>query len=298
MRVTDERLLRIRAATVQAQPWLRFLVSRHRYRLLDEEQLRARRRSDTVYIFGSGASLNDISAAQWEAIALHDTFGFNWFVHQRFVRCDFHLIRGIPDTDFDRGVWKPQLTEYFGLIRSNPRFADTVFCVQTGFRATNGNRALGLRLLSEGSSVFLWRTRTRRREPGRSFAEGLTHAHSTLSEVVNLAFLAGWRRIVLVGVDLYDRNYFWMPPGETRSVDTRRSADAADPHVQAATGLIEHLAAWNRTFDREGVRIEVLNSRSLLAGALPIHVLGQGPGASVGYGGNVTGPGSQSRMTT
>jgi hypothetical protein len=270
--VNDERRARLRAVTVQVEPWLRSLWTRRQYQLLDEQELRSRRRSATVYIFGSGASLNEISEAGWAAIAEHDTFGFNWFVHQQFVRCDFHLIRGIPDTDFDRRVWKPQLDEYFGLIRSNPRFAETVFCVQTGFRATNGNRALGLRLLPEGSSVFLWRTCTRRREPARAFAEGLTHAHSALSEVVNLAFLAGWRRIVLAGVDLYDRNYFWLPPGETRSVDLRRSADAADPHVQAATGLIDHLAAWNKAFEGEGARIEVLNPRSLLARALPVHV--------------------------
>jgi hypothetical protein len=276
--VNDERLLRLRALTVQVEPWLKFLAARRRYRLIDGQELRARRRSDTVYVFGSGASLNDISAAEWDAISRHDTFGFNWFVHQRFVRCDFHLIRGIPDTDFDRGVWKPQLDEYFGLIRSNPRFVDTVYCVQTGLRATNGNRALGHRLLPEGSSVFLWRTHTKRREPARSFADGLTHAHSTLSEVVNLAFLAGWHRIVLAGVDLYDRNYFWLPPGETRTVDVRRSADAANPHVQAATGLIDHLAAWNSAFERDGVQIEVLNPRSLLAGALPVHVAGQSAG--------------------
>jgi len=278
LRVTDERLLRIRAARIQALPWLRSRRSRRLYRLLDEGQLRERRRSDTVYVFGSGASLNDLSPGDWEAIAARDTFGFNWFVHQSFVRCDFHLIRGIPDTDFDARIWKPQLREYFRLIRTNRCFADTVFCVQAGFRATNGNRAIGSRLLPEGSAIFLWRTRTGGSDPGRSFAEGLTHAHSTLTEVVNLAALAGWRRIVLAGVDLYDRNYFWLPPGETRSVDVRRSAAAGDPHVQAATGLGDLLEAWGREFAREGVSLEVLNPQSLLAGRLPVHVLGRGGG--------------------
>lgn len=258
--------------TVQAEPWIRSLAARRRYILLDENELRARRRSDTVYVFGSGASLNEISPTDWAAIASHDTFGFNWFVHQRFVRCDFHLIRGIPDTDFDRSIWMPQLEEYFGLIRSNGFYADTVFCVQTGFRATNGNRALGLRLLPDGRRVFLWRTCTRRRGPARSFEDGLTHVHSTLTEVVNLAFVAGWRRIVLAGVDLYDRRYFWLPSGATRSVDVRRSADASDPHVQAATGLVALLAEWQKSFECEGVRMEVLNPRSLLAAVLPVHV--------------------------
>jgi hypothetical protein len=272
--VNDERLARLRAVTVQVVPWLRSLRSRRHYELLDEGALRERRRSDTVFVFGSGASLNEISESEWDAMAKHDTFGFNWFVQQQFVRCDFHLIRGIPDTDFDRRVWKPQLEQYFSLIRSNPRFDRTVFCIQTGFRATNGNRAMGLRLLPEGRAVFLWRTNTRRRELGRTFADGLTHAHSTLTEAVNLAVLAGWRRIVLVGVDLYDRNYFWLDPGQTRSVDTRRSATADDPHVQAATGLIDQLGAWAAELASAGVRLEVYNPRSLLARALPVHTAG------------------------
>jgi hypothetical protein len=67
--------------------------------------LRARRRTETV--FGSGASLNEIAAGDWAEIARHDTFGFNWFVHERFVRREFRLIRGIPDTDRDAAVWRP-----------------------------------------------------------------------------------------------------------------------------------------------------------------------------------------------
>jgi hypothetical protein len=214
--------------------------------------------------------LNDISAAEWERIAEHDTFGFNWFVRQQFVRCDYHLIRGVPDTDLDPGVWQPQLSEYFGAIRDNPLFADTAFLVQTGFRATNGNRALGYSYLAVGRPVFLWRTNVRRRRPGRSFAEGLTHGQTTLLEVVNAAWLLGWREIVLVGVDLFDRRYFWLPPDETRSVDERRGATVAEPHAQSKSGLEDTLAQWSDELATTGTRLSVHNARSLLARALPV----------------------------
>src|SRR5687767_720284 len=67
----------------------------HRYRFLTEGELRATRKSDTLFVFGSGASLNAVSASQWQEIGRHDTLGFNWFVRQEFVRCDYHLIREI-----------------------------------------------------------------------------------------------------------------------------------------------------------------------------------------------------------
>jgi hypothetical protein len=107
--------------------------------------------------------------------------------------------------------------------------------------------------------------------PGRSFSEGLVHGQSTIQEAINFAYLVGWKRIVLTGVDLYDRRYFWLPPDETRSIDRVRGAAAADTHVQARMGLVETLASWREWLGRQGVELEVMNRRSLLAGALPVY---------------------------
>jgi hypothetical protein len=260
----------VRLFPLRLGPWLRFVANRHRYHYVDEAELRERRRSDTVFVFGSGASLNELSTHEWKEMARHDTFGFNWFVHERFVRCDFHLIRGIPDTDREPAVWRPQLEQYFQLIDENPRFAETVFLVHGGFRAINGNRVIGYRLLPTGSAVFRWRTNTRAELPSRSFHDGLVHGYSTLQECINAAYLLGWRRIVLAGVDLYDRQYFWLPPEETRSVDARRGATAVDVHARGGSGMVEALARWRDWLEAEGVELSVLNPRSLLAGALDI----------------------------
>jgi len=262
--------LRAAALRVQVGPWLAARRALSRYRLLDEDELRATRRSDTVFVFGSSASLNEIPAADWDAIAAHDTMGFNWFVRQRFVRCDYHLIRGIPDNDTDASIWRPQLDDYFRTLRANELFRDTIYLVQTGLRATNGNRALGYGYLRSGSRIFLWRTNTRRRRPARSFAEGLTHGTTTLQECVNLAWLLGWREIVLVGVDLRDRRYFWAPE-ETRTVDLRRGATASDPHAQAVSGFVEDIAGWAHVLGETGTTLLVYDRRSLLAGALGVY---------------------------
>ena len=260
----------IRLFPLRIDPWLRFTARRRQYRFLDECGLRERRRSDTVFIFGSGSSLNELSADAWRAIERHDTFGFNWFVHQRFVRCDFHLIRGIPDTDRDSQVWRSQLGEYFRLIRTNPFFDRTVFLVHSGFRAINGNRAIGYELLPHENPIFLWRSNTDSDLPSRSFGTGLVHGYSTLQECINAAYLMGWKEIVLAGVDLYDRRYFWMPRDQTRSVDVRRGAVAAEPHSRAESGMVETLSRWREWLNAEGVALSVLNPRSLLVGALPV----------------------------
>jgi hypothetical protein len=246
--------------------WRAFLRRRGDYTLLSDDEVRASRKTDTVFIFGSGASLNDIDAAEWQAIGRHDTIGFNWFVHQQFIRCDYHLIREIGSSDLDPAVWQPQMTRYFELIRANPSYARTIFLVQTGFKATNGNRAIGLRLLPPGARVFLWRSRRDRTEPTQSLRDGLVHAQGTLAECVNFAFLMGWRRIVLAGVDLYDRRYFWLPPDQAGTGDT----NPGEEHRTARSGLVEMLGQWRQQFLRDGVELFVYNSRSLLTATLPV----------------------------
>jgi len=267
----DEAVDAIRLLPLRLGPWLRFVANRRAYRYIDEADLRTRRRSDTVFVFGSGASLNELDASAWAHFAKHDTFGFNWWVHQQFVRTDYHLIRGIADSDRDQSIWRPQLDEYFRLIRASRLFEETVLLVHTGFRAITGNRAIGLGYLPSRNPVFLWRTSVRVGAPSRSFAEGLTHGQSTIQETINAAFLLGWKRIVLAGVDLYDRRYFWLEPDETRELDRLRGATAADEHVQATMGLVETLASWREWLHGQGVALEVLNPRSLLARALPVY---------------------------
>jgi hypothetical protein len=235
--------------------------------VIHEAALRARRHSDRVFVFGSGASLNEIAAEEWERIAAHDTFGFNWFVHQRFVRCDLHLVRQISDSAHP-DVLRPQIEEYFGLLAAAREFDDAVLLLQHEPRARGANEALRMGAVPP-RPVLPFRTRAGP-EPSPSFAEGLAHGSSTLFDAVNAAALLGWREIVLVGVDLYDRRYFWLPREETRSVDTIRGASAAEAHTQSQTGLGERLAAWHAAYQPWGIRLAVYNPRSLLAASLPV----------------------------
>jgi hypothetical protein len=251
---------------VRLHAWLLFEQHLRQYRILTESDLRATRKSDKVFIFGSGASLNDVPPDHWREMSAHDTIGFNWFVHQRFVRCDYHFVRETGADDLDARSWRPRLEEYCDLARRNPHYAATTFLVQSGFRATNGNRAIGLRLLPDRRPIFLFRSVRGRREPTRRFSDGLPHNYATLEECVNFAYLMGWTEIVLVGVDLYDRRYFWLPP----DVPVAGSDSTEGPHLTARTGLIDLLGEWRERFARENVQLFVYNERSLLARSVPV----------------------------
>jgi hypothetical protein len=236
-----------------------------RYQVLNENELKQTRKSDTVFVFGSGYSLHDLTPEEWRAIEEHDTVGFNWFVHQRFVRCDYQLIREITNKDLDERVWRADLDRYFDLLKSNPKFSRTVLLIQTGFRAMNGNRAIGLGLAPSDRPVFLWRSHSRD-APTTSLSDGLSHGRGTLADSVNFAYVMGWKTIVLVGVDLYDRRYFWLGANQPRPEDP----EIDRPHRTTLGGVVESLGRWRELFERSGVRLFVYNPKSLLATVLPI----------------------------
>ncbi len=261
----------VRRRRQESAPWrqAQFAIADYEVRAVDE--LRERRRSDTVYVFGSGASLNAITPREWLAIEEHDTFGFNWFVRQDFVRCDFHLIRGVSDSTLLSSGFDEDLTLYFSTLAANPRFSDTTLLVQHEQRAVAANVAFARGLMPKRRIVPF--TTFIGDQPSRRFEAGLTHASSTLHDTINAAWLLGWKQIVLVGVDLYDRRYFWLGDDDVRGLDRERGAVSSDAHSQVNMGFIGRIGDWSAILAAEGCTLEVLNSRSLLAEVLPLHPL-------------------------
>jgi hypothetical protein len=266
------------AALVDA--WTRDrIVRRSWYRMLAEDEVRAARRSDRVYVFGSGTSLNDISEAEWQEIAEHDTLGFNAFYRQRWVRTDFHLLRGGV---YGELRWQAHGREVEELIAANPSYASTIFLLQDDYLGHFANVVVGRRLLPRGARIFRYRTMPGPGLPSRSLADGVRHSPGTLADCVNLAALLGWREIVLVGIDLYDSRYFWLPPDKTLGVDTElgnvvpmdvnnvRGNRPEDRHNTAASGVVEQMAAWREDLADRGIALSVYNPRSLLAEVVPV----------------------------
>lgn len=256
--------------------------SRHRYKHLDIQGVSALRRGDRVFVFGSGYSLNDIDAVGWAHIAVHETLGFNAFVRQRWVRADFHLIRGWGEGASVRFDWRRACKELGGLIAENPFYSDTTFAVQADFLAEIGNRMIGDGFLPEGARIFRYTTDRTSRLPTARFEDGLSHGNGTLCDAVNFAYLMGWRQIVLVGVDLYDTRYFFLPPDQTLRTDytTGRivTSDVSDrgqrwdqPHSTFTNGAIELFRDWTKAMKERGVELAVWNPRSLLCEVMPVY---------------------------
>jgi hypothetical protein len=250
--------LRPRAFVRLLRLYLLDRAGRRRYRILSERELIATRSSDTAFVFGSGRSLVEITDDEWARIGEHDTISLREFPRQEWVRADYHLTSEIDFVD-----------EYAERLRANPRYAETIFVAQEGFRAERGNELVGRGLFPSGARLFRYRRRrSRNAPPSRRFADGLVHGSSSIFDATNFAFLMGYRRIVLVGVDLYNKEYFWLAPGETRPYEIGR-ADAREVFL-GAEPIVTLMVRWHEALADDGVDLLVYNARSLLAERIPV----------------------------
>jgi hypothetical protein len=258
---------------------IRERTARSRYQLLSESQLIATRKSETVFIFGSGYSLNDIPPHHWAHIASHDTFGFTAFIYQQWIRVGYHLIRGGIEGSL---VWRAYADDFCGSLNGNPNFADAVLILQGEYFAMFANQILGYKMIRPGTRIFRYQTARGHGLPTATFREGIRHNEGTLCDSVNVAVCMGWKHIVLAGVDLYDTRYYWLPPDTTFGVDaaglmvpvqTNHRGNRFDSvHNTARNGIVDTMGAWRNYLDAElGVELSVLNPRSLLADVMPVY---------------------------
>jgi hypothetical protein len=258
-RAAIQSLWYVKALPRVSRAWLVDRLNRRAYRKLSEAHLRNARRSDTVFICGTGSSLHDIAPDEWARIAEHDIFSFRDFPRQRNVRADFHMT-GEVDV----------LEEYAAAINNNPLYSATLFLVQEGLQAWMGNRLIGEGHLKADAPVYRYRRRARGKmvPPSESFAEGIVHGGGSVVSAVNIALILGWKRIVLVGVDLYDHRYFYMPPDQTRIAE--KAGVTHDTPFANGDHIVAQLGMWDAAMRPRGVRLFAYNPRSLLIRHLPV----------------------------
>jgi hypothetical protein len=274
-----------------AQKWRADRAANRRYRALDADGVRALRRGNRVFVFGSGYSLNDVTLAQWRHIEAHQTVGFNAFVRQNWVRTDFHLVRGWGEGSGAEFDWRRACGELGGLIEANAHYRNAVLVVQGDASAEVGNSLLGGGFVAPGRAVYRYRTRRELDLPTARLEDGLVHGNGTLCDAVNFAASMGWPEIVLVGVDLYDTRYFFLPPDRTLNTDYRtgeaRVAEVSDrgqrwdqPHSTFANGAIALFGRWTANLAERGTKLSVWNPRSMLREIMPVYIPEETPCAA------------------
>ena len=246
--------------------------------------------SSTLFILGSGSSINELSISQFSIIQSHISIGINaWAIHN-FVP-DLYCFEtgkagGAPADDT---LYISERLQRKEVVDARPEF----LFLRPTLPATVKNLVRAPSTL-DGKGTLYGRTNLISRSQknlvtdlervlqriwsGHSPSNVLFDNGSSVVRMIVLGFAQGFRDIVLAGVDLDSRPYFWLAPNSPyRSADTERifSRPANTPHSTLSTDgrpfatneVITTLASILSR--RYGVRLWVAKSSSTLSVFLP-----------------------------
>ncbi|MDG1144168.1 MAG: hypothetical protein P8N92_05825 [Burkholderiales bacterium] len=252
------------------------------YDRFDQGRLKSHCRGKTLFILGSGASLAQLPNELVLKMRENTTMSLNYSLLQSFLPADFHVVRELgAANDEEIDIQQSDLKKLGAVIKSNPQYQETVFLVQGGFYAWAANLFIGWRCLPCGAKIFRFRNSLSPIFGALSDAFGsIVHGASSITDCINLGYLMEFNKIVLCGVDLYDRRYFWHV-GNTPHMQLNGITDSElgeygeggdlTARHRAARRLVGQIARWQRDLKVNGVELYVQNPRSLLTEVLPIY---------------------------
>lgn len=251
--------------------------------IMDIEDIKKSRCKDTIFIMGSGYSINDITREEWQHMEdAGDIFSFNYFFKCKFVPTNYHIcgeIGGAPNygSILRNSEHRKSIKYYYDELFSNPYYKDTIYFLRYGvdnkkmpvpiaiwallfLKAFKNKQVCPYRIVIQKDTIL---------EPSDNIY-AISHYIATLSDAINISYILGYKKIVLVGIDLYDQRYFWLERNETRDIVLKKGKTYSDIHG-TADNVLKGMSVWNEYLIKKGVRLYIYNPRSLLNKVLPIY---------------------------
>ncbi|MGH9492093.1 MAG: hypothetical protein ACRD2K_01205 [Terriglobales bacterium] len=220
--------LRIFYAWFFLGPRRRFESNRRRggFARLTQEDLEQRKTSDTLFVLGSGPSINQISGERWQAIARHDSVGFNFWVFHPFVPKMYFMESIYRERD---RVTDRYLEKYDACVRARGAEYGSTLKVVSGLHERGrhhvwdwpGEWKEGFKAVCDLPGPARTERefeRMLRYLGGRGAFAGwarlpylFKHA-SSVTTMIALGLRMGYRKIVLCGIDLGVHQYFYQDP--------------------------------------------------------------------------------------
>lgn len=184
-------------------------------RWLTRADVRARKQSNTLFILGSGGSINRLTDQQWQDIASGDSFGINhWLLHP-FVPTYYAFENSKPES---RAIYFNNFAKVWD------RYADTLMLYKDGPRGKKRFHMVpnpfrdrfylldnpSLPILSVGQIDLAMRVlRNLLRWDSRKQKLTLYRKRASLLTIVEFGLATGYKEIVLCGVDLNTSDFFY-----------------------------------------------------------------------------------------
>jgi hypothetical protein len=176
------------------------------------ELLKGHRKTDTVIFYGTGHSINDITREDWNILKQYDSMSLNWFMYHDFIVPRFYYRGENSGTVFGR-KWKKLFNEKRGMYKN------TTFLTKKQKHLDLKNVGVKQAYVLNFHNTFS-KTMMKRLGPEKAYKKCLKgfkiipnklyfFGRSTVCPLLVLLYQMGYKEIILYGIDLNDRRYFW-----------------------------------------------------------------------------------------
>lgn len=225
--------------------------SRGLNKTIDDLKLNEYKKSDKLFILGSGNSVNDLTDENWEYISKHDSLGINhWMMHDFvptyyfFEPCideDLHIhFTGLLDQNKEKYINTPFICDYKYWNSAGKDFTDfpeeirrNLYLMAANFLKVKSSVLIEL-FLNYLYPLF-----------ARPYNfDSIVKYRSSISVALSFGLISGYKELILIGVDLADTQYFW----ETSDIYAKRELprnilkckvhDSADVDYSKVIGVI------------------------------------------------------------
>jgi hypothetical protein len=181
------------------------------------------KKSDTVFVLGSGATINDLSKEDWEIIKKHDSISFNLFIVHNFIATYHFQEAPIKGSFRDKEISlltqimndRSELYKNVPFIFRYRRFKEYGLSKSDFPESLQSNIHVILTLMANSfqiSVVRFWMKLFKfmyKIGINRKFWSSIIYHAGSASYVTGFAHYAGYKKIVLLGIELNNQDYFW-----------------------------------------------------------------------------------------
>ncbi len=225
------------------------------------------KQSDTIVVYGCGSSINSLTPPNKDELSLYDSISFNWFCFSE-IPTTYYLIReqaNIPkrrygEENVDNFI--NHINDYYNksclIIHDISHHSPKAFNYAEHLDEFNGDCVVvkDIKLNNNNSGVKWWSENER----------GLIHGKCTMNNVLHFIVQMRYKRVIFVGVDLYDSKYFWVEKGHTRYAVKNKNRNYKSKHFIANTTL-NIIKGMRDNYD--DIKLYTYNSKSLLKKIIP-----------------------------
>lgn len=237
------------------------------------DEFKSHKTSDTIFILGSGFSINKVSPEYWDIISGYNSIGFNWFCKHDFEPT-FFFIREQANTASRRSKEGKETIDKFR--KRVVRYENTVGVIcDVSNHSKNAYKyhkdpklTMPCLVLKDDKSKKYRNIKNMDRDPS---VKGLIHGTCTIYNILHLVKYLNYKTIAFVGVDLYDSRYFWLPPKVARHTVVQKGQKAISTHA-VASKTVGVVRRFNKKFD---VDMFVTNPKSRLTKAIRYKSIGE-----------------------